>query len=285
VDATAHQIAEAVRKAIEAGDVDIDRVLGIGMAVPGHVRPRDGVVLYSPNFADGWRNVQLARPVSDETGLPTFIGNDANLAALGEYKYGAGQDFRHLVMFTLGTGIGGGVVIDGRLLTGSAGGAGELGHVIIAASEGARAGNSRFGSLEGLAQASAIVERAHRKIATGCKTLLNANDAFDWQALTPKAIADAAAAGDEVAIETMEETGYYVGLGVASCINIFNPEVFVIGGGIAQAGDLLMEPIRRTARANAFGSLYGFCRIVVAELGDNAGIMGGAALVQHEMSG
>ncbi|MDR3709851.1 MAG: ROK family protein [Capsulimonadaceae bacterium] len=280
---TAQQIAEAVKQAISNGEVDADNVLGIGMAVPGHIHPKEGEVLWAPNFKDQWRGVPLAKMVSELTDdSKVYLGNDANLAAFGEYQYGAGRGSRHLVMFTLGTGIGGGIIIDGNLLTGSDGGAGELGHIFIAGGcADARGGLAMFGTLEGMAQRDAITERAARKVAAGRKTLL-AEGVFDRHLLTPKAVGDAAAKGDPLALEVMEETGYYIGLGVASCINIFNPEVFVIGGGIAQAGKVLFDPIIRTAQANAISTLYARCRIVEAELGDNAGIMGGAALVSHE---
>ncbi|HEY3331197.1 MAG TPA: ROK family protein [Capsulimonadaceae bacterium] len=283
VQATAAQVAEAVRQAIENGEVDKADVDGIGMAVPGHIHGHEGKVLWAPNFKDQWRNVFFAKPVSELTELPVYLGNDANLAALGEYQYGAGRGCRHLVMFTLGTGIGGGIIVDGHLLTGSDGGAGELGHIFIAASDSARGGNAMYGTLEGLAQRDAIIERAARKVASGRKTIL-ADGVFDRHKLTPKAVSDAAEKGDAAAIEVLEETGHYIGLGVASCINIFNPEVFVIGGGIAQAGATLFDPIIRTAKVNAVPTMYAKCRIVPAELGDNAGIMGGAALVTHETS-
>lgn len=141
-----------------------------------------------------------------------------------------------------------------------------------------------FGTLEGMAQRDAITERAARKVAMGRRTLLT-QGGFNRHNVTPKEICDAAAQGDSLAIEVLEETGHYIGLGVASCVNIFNPEVFVIGGGIAQAGSLLLDPIIRTAEANAVATLYAKCRIVIAELGDNAGIIGGAALVGHELAG
>jgi glucokinase len=282
VDATARQVVEAVMQAIANGEINKDAVRGIGMAVPGHVHADDGQVLWAPNFKDQWRSVQVSKPVADGTGLPVFLGNDANLAALGEYQYGAGKGYKHLVLFTLGTGVGGGVIIDGNLLTGCDGGAGELGHIIVAAGENARGGNTVFGSIEGLAQRDAITDRAARKIAMGRKSIL-VGDSYERHSLTPKAISDAALKGDQVAIDVLEETGYYIGLGVASCINIFNPEIFVIGGGIAQAGNLLFDSIRRTTKANSIVTLYEKCKIVGAELGDNAGIMGGAALVSHEL--
>lgn len=282
---TAQQAADAVKQALDEGKIALDKIRGIGMAVPGHIHPKEGEVLWAPNFKDQWRGVPLGKMVSDLLGgARLFLGNDANLAALGEYKYGAGRGSKHLVMFTLGTGIGGGIIIEGKLLTGSDGGAGELGHMFVAAgSDSARGGLSMFGTLEGMAQRDAITERAARKIATGRKTLLVQHGGFDRHRLTPKAIYDAAMQGDALSLEVFDEAGYYIGLGVASCINIFNPEIFVIGGGIAQAGDVLFDPIIRTAEANAIGTLFSKCRIVMAELGDNAGIMGGAALIAHEL--
>jgi glucokinase len=283
-DLTAAQIAYAVDKAISEAGVDRSVVRGVGLAVPGHIRPSAGMVLWAPNFYEQWRGVPLARLVSDQVKLPVYLGNDANLAALGESTYGIGRGTRHLVLLTLGTGVGGGVIIDGRMLLGHDGGAAELGHMLIAAGENARGGNAAYGSLEGLVQRDAIIERASRKLSLGRDSLLAQGPTFVRADLTPKAIADAALAGDAVAIETLDEVGHYVGLGVASCINIFNPEIVVIGGGIAQAGDLLMAPIIRSAKVNAVVTLFATCRIVLGGLGDNAGIMGAAALIEHEMS-
>jgi len=225
----------------------------------------------------------LARLVSDHVKLPVYLGNDANLAGLGELTYGIGRGSRHLVILTLGTGVGGGVIIDGRMLLGHDGGAAELGHMLVAACENARGGNAAYGSLEGMVQRDAIVERAARKLALGRDSLLAQGPTFVRADLTPKAISDAALAGDVVAIETLQEIGHYVGLGVANCINIFNPEIVVIGGGIAQAGDLLMAPIIRSAKVNSVVTLFATCRIVLGGLGDNAGIMGAAALIEHEL--
>jgi glucokinase len=154
----------------------------------------------------------------------------------------------------------------------------------VAASEGARGGNAAYGSLEGLAQRDAICERAARKLALGRKSLLSDGPAFSRLDLTPKSISDAALLHDEVAMETLEEVGHFIGLGVATCISVFNPQIVVIGGGIAQAGDLLMAPITRTAKVNSIPTLYSTCKIVTAALGDNAGIMGAGALIGHEMN-
>lgn len=282
-DKTAGQIARAVRAALEHAGVDSDAVVGVGIAVPGHVHAREGVVLWGPNFKDQWQDVPIARLVQDALGLPVQIGNDANLAALGEFAFGAGRAVRHLAMVTLGTGIGGGIIIDGKVLEGADGGAGEIGHMIV--NPGGRGGNSAYGSVEGETGRDAIIERAARKIQEGFPTSLGERVNFNRFLLTPAMIAEEAQKGDAVALEVFEETGYYVGLCVANLINVFNSEMVVIGGGIAQAGEIILEPIRRTARACAVPSLVRSCSIVPAELGDNAGIFGGIAQVLQGRGG
>ena len=281
VTATAGQIATAARTALNQGNIDPDRVVGCGIAVPGVIKGKEGIVSYAPNFKDQWRGVQIAGPVQLSLGVPVQIGNDANLAAFGEFRFGSGRGVRDLVMLTLGTGVGGGIIIDGKLIEGATGGAGEIGHMIVNA--GGRGGNSSFGSLEGECQRDAIIERAARKIQQGRKTVLGERTDYDRFALTPALIATAAAEGDDVAVEVFEETGYYLGIAVASLINILNPEMIVIGGGIAQAGEILLDSIRRTSNANALRTLARTCQIVPAQLGDNAGIFGGAALALAEI--
>lgn len=282
VHATAEQIAQAAKTAIAEAGIRSDQVLGVGIAVPGHVKSREGLVMWAPNFRDQWRGVQIVQPVRDRIGLPTVIGNDANLATLGEFTFGAGRHVRHFAMITLGTGVGGGIIVDGKLVEGADGGAGEVGHIVV--NPGGRGGNTAFGSVEGEAQRDAIIERAERKIQQGRKTKLSELADWDRFHLTPAIIAKAANEGDAVAIEVFEETGYYVGLCVANMINLLNPEMIVIGGGIAQAGELIMDPIRRAAYGCAVRSLSRSCKVVSADLGDNAGIFGGVALVLSEVS-
>lgn len=282
-DRTVAQIARSVDDAIAASGVGKDAIGGLGIGVPGHIDPAGKTVLWAPNFYEEglpYREVPLADRVAAATGLPVLMGNDANVAALGEFRFGAGRAIRTMVMVTLGTGIGGGIILDGKLWTGATGGAGEIGHIIIAA--GARGGAAAFGSLESMGQIAAIVERAARKISQGRKTSLADRD---WHLLTPKDIADAALAGDAVALETFEETGYYIGIGIASMINLLNPEMVTVGGGVAGAGDLIMDPIRRSAMANGIRTMVESCPIVLAELGDDAGIYGGASLILDALEG
>ena len=280
---TAMQIATAARTALDRAGAEDAQVLGVGVAVPGHVKAKEGVVKWAPNFKDQWKDVPIAALIERHLGLPVQIGNDANLAALGEFRFGAGRAVRHMVMVTLGTGIGGGIIVDGRLLDGADGGAGEIGHMVI--NPGGRGGNSAFGSVEGETQRDAIVERAARKIQEGYETSLGERVDFDRFALTPAIIAEEAQKGDAIALEVFEETGYYLGLCVTNLINLLNPEMVVVGGGIAQAGDIILDPIRRTVTATAIRSLVKSCRIVPAELGDNAGIFGGAAIILQTLAG
>lgn len=292
VQLTVARIAEAARNAAKDAGVPMDQVGAIGIAVPGHIDVPNGMIRWAPNFGAfeddrfvPYKNVPLRTLVEQELGTAMVMDNDANVAALGEYRYGAGRGTRHLVMFTLGTGIGGGVIVDGEVLRGATGGAAEIGHIIVAAGVFSSY-NGAHGRLETLAGRDAICERAALKMESGRDTLLwkyvDTTDALQ-QILTPKIIDDAATAGDRLAIEILEETGFYVGLGIASMINVFNPEVVVIGGKISQS-EVLFNTALRAAKANAIGSLFADARIVRAELGDNAGIMGAAELAWREVN-
>jgi len=280
-EVTVGQIVSAVRLAAEKSPVDISQCSGVGMGVPGTIRATEGLVMWSPNFKD-WNGVPLGPRMREELDLPVFMGNDANVAALGEYTFGAGKGSKCMVMFTLGTGIGSGLIMNGRNWDGVSGTAPEMGHQIILA-DGPRCSCGRYGCLEALARRDAICDRAARKAHLGRHTSLIEKSGHDLRYLTPAMIAEAAADGDQVSIETMEETGYYIGIGVANAINILNPDKVVVGGGIAQAGELLFGPIRRTVEVNALYEPLQVCEIVPAMLGDDAGVLGGAALAFQQL--
>ncbi len=281
LDITIGQIVAAVKAAIELSGVPPSDIAGVGMGVPGTIRSAEGIVLWSPNFKD-WDGVQLLAPIVELIGLPVFMGNDANVAAFGEYTFGAGRGAKCMVMFTLGTGIGSGLIMDGRIYTGVSEAAPELGHHIILAG-GPRCGCGRFGCLEALAKRDAICDRATRKASLGTYTSLWELAGHDLVNLTPAMIAEAAAGGDAVATDTLDETGYYIGIGVANAINILSPDRVIIGGGIAQAGDLLFDPIRRSVAIHALAVPLQACEILPAALGDDAGVLGAAAIVPRKM--
>ncbi len=285
-----NSLVETVRKAVADAGIKMTDIGGIGSAVPGHIDAKTGVIHWSPNFGevvDGQMRIFLetpyCEPISNELGVPSFAGNDANIAALGEFEYGAGKDTQDMVMFTLGTGIGGGVISGGKLVTGSTGGAVEIGHHVIVAN-GDQCGCGTFGCMEAYCGTAAILERAMRKIESNRQTLLFDMLQGDKTTLTPKMIDDAAKLGDAVSLEVFEETGYYLGIGIGNAVNLFNPAVVVIGGGIRKATGLL-DAAERSMRRHTIHSLAHTCRIAEAQLGEDAGVMGAAALAWRKLDG
>jgi glucokinase len=273
--ATLEQVVEACREVMREGGVGTAEVLGVGIGLPGIMDARSGVCFWSPNFPH-WKDVPIGPRVGEALGLPAFILNDARCAALGELLFGAARGVRNMVMITLGTGIGGAFVVDGRLLLGPNGSIGEVGHHTVDPA-GPLCGCGNYGCWEALCARDAFVERAERKLQSGRPSRLAGR--APRGKLTPGLIAGAAADGDALAVEVLEETGFYIGVGVANLINMLNPERFVIGGGIAQAGELLLGPVRRTVDRRAVPLQRGTAEIVPALLGDSAGVMGAAALV------
>ena len=264
------------------------REIGIGLGSPGLIIAETGVVHFSPNFP-GWRdiplvtyvNAELAKLQSPQTHKkykPILQGmdNDVNAMTLGELHHGAGVGYNNLVALTLGTGVGGGVVIDGEVYHGSQNTAGELGHTVVEP-DGRYCGCGNQGCLEAYAGAKNIVERFQEKMATGRSTTL-ATATNAGTTLTPRMIAEAAQAGDELAIEIFAETGRYIGIALTSIAHILNPQIVIIGGGIADAGEkLLFEPLRAELSKRVM-DIPGQMKIVKARLGNDAGIVGAAML-------
>ncbi len=286
-------IGQAVRDACKNAGVSLNEIGAVGVAVPGHIDVPAGMVRWAPNFGENvngsyvpYKNIPLRQMVEQELGIRMVMDNDANVAALGEFRYGAGRGARHLVMFTLGTGVGGGIIIDGEVLRGATGGAAEVGHIIIADGKGSSP-NGPHGRLETLTGRDAIVERATLKMESGRDTILwqyvTGPEALQ-QFITPALLDEAAEQGDALARETLEEIGHLVGLGIASMVNVFNPEVVVMGGKISQSNTLYNTALR-TTKASAIGSILASARIVRAELGDDAGIMGASELAWRELKG
>ncbi|MHB1001519.1 MAG: ROK family protein [Armatimonadota bacterium] len=281
-EVTISQIIQSIKDAVKDAGIKESDICGIGMGVPGRHNSKQGIVMWSPNFRNMWKEVQVLAPIKEEFHVPVFMGNDANVAALGEFQFGAARDVNSMVMMTLGTGIGGGIILNGKLWLGANEAGGEVGQQIVNPN-GMQCGCGNFGDLEGEARRDSIVERAIRKIFMGRKTILSDMVPPKYYDLTPALIAEAASKGDQVATEVMEETGYFVGIGISNLISILNPDMVVIGGGISQAGPVLWDPIMRTINANALTEALEVCKVVPAELGDDAGIMGGVVLVLQEL--
>lgn len=290
-DATQPSSSSSVKASESEGDAF---EIGVGLGSPGLIIAETGVVHFSPNFP-GWTDIPLATYVNTELSKlhssrddaarnineqykPVLRGmdNDVNAMTLGELHHGAGVGYKNLVALTLGTGVGGGVVINGAVYHGSMNTAGELGHTVVEPN-GRYCGCGNQGCLEAYAGAMNIVERIQEKIVAGRSTTLTAatkNDA----SLTPRMIAEAAQAGDELAIEIFAETGRYIGIALTSIAHILNPQIAIIGGGIAEAGEsLLFEPIRAEFSKRAM-DIPAQMKIVKAYLGNDAGIVGAAML-------
>jgi len=272
------QVISTIYDAIQDGGARLDQVAGVGMGIPGIMDPDTGHVFWSPNFPTWSDDEPVGAQVEEQLGLATFIVNDARCAALGELHFGAGRGVRQMVMITLGTGIGGAIVYDGKLLLGPQGSIGEIGHQTIWP-DGPRCGCGNFGCMEALCGIGAILDRCRRKLQAGRPSKLIDMCGGNLDAITPRMIDEAADEGDALAREVMDETGMWIGIGMANVINMFAPEVFVVGGGVAQAGDTILDPIIRTVKARAVARQCARCRIVPAQLGDNAGVMGAIQLV------
>lgn len=265
-------IAEAVKKKAEEKGVAAEQILGIGIGVPGPVTA-DGVVHQCPNL--GWGMFSVAEELSKLTGVSNVkVGNDANVAALGEMWRGGGKGSKNIVMITLGTGVGGGVVLDGKILTGTRGAAGELGHLCVNYEEPDTCGCGKRGCLEQYASATGIVKEAKRLLAKDTRdTVLRKREN-----LSAKNIFDAAKAGDEVAMELVEQLGFYLGMASSYVAQIVDPEVFVIGGGVSRAGEILLDVIGKNYDKNVMDALKNK-EFRLAELGNDAGIYGAVKMV------
>ncbi|MFZ3172139.1 MAG: ROK family protein [Carboxydocellales bacterium] len=269
--AIVERIAIMARSLLEEADLTVPELLGLGIGVPGNHDFATGTVLHSPNL--NWHNVPVKAML--ESLLPTriFLDNDANAAALGELWQGAGQGVRHMVMITVGTGIGGGLILNGSVYRGASGSAGEIGHTILMEG-GPRCNCGVKGHLEALTSAPWMVRRLRVALAQGEQSSLA--DLVDLEAHD---IFQAAQAGDPLARQVVADTAKYLGMGLANLVNILNPELIIIGGGVSAAGSLLLDPVREHIQQLALEVPAAKVRVVIAKLGNDAGCYGAAALV------
>lgn len=268
-------IAESINAKLKEKMIATSDVKGIGVGVPGPVL-EDGTVQKCVNL--GWGVMNVGKVLEKLTGFPVKAGNDANVAALGEMWQGGGKGSRNVVMVTLGTGVGGGIIVGGRIVSGNDGAAGEIGHIPVSDNETQCCGCGKKGCLEQYASATGIVRmmRNYLKEHEDEKTILTGKEA-----ITAKDIFDAAKLGDAVAVKMVENTGLILGKALATIACVTNPEVFVIGGGVSKAGDILIESIKKNYEKYAFHAARKtkFC---VAELGNLAGIFGSVKLILED---
>jgi glucokinase len=272
-DAVVDRIVELVRRSIAQSPGK--EIAGVGIGSPGPLDTKTGVVILTPNL--GWYNMPLRDRVAKGVGLPAELDNDANCAVFGEWWRGAARGAEHVVGLTIGTGIGGGIVLGGDIYHGASDMAGEVGHMTID-STGRRCKCGNYGCLEAYASGPQIAARAVEGIESGADTALPRYVGGDLSKVTAQVVYEAAHDGDEFADEVVRDTAKFLGAGVASILNIFNPQVVVICGGVTLAGDKLFVPLRSEVKRRAFKPAVDACRIVPGELTGTAGVWGAAAV-------
>ena len=273
------RLADAAQEVREAAQKDC---IALGIGVPGPVKHQEGVCVYAPNL-DGWKNLPVAPPLREKLKIPVFILNDANAATLAEARFGAGRGARSMLMLTLGTGIGSGLIIDHQLYIGATERGAEVGHTTVDFdSKRGTAGN--IGTLESVCGRDAIVWRALRQLSNGHKSIMQDKCVGDLTTLTPRLIAQAAKEGDEAALHVWEETAVYLAVGLINVVFTVDVQRVVLGGGIAQAGEVLFDPLRRAVTARTSRLTFDVSQIVPAELGPQAGLIGAAQWARERLS-
>jgi glucokinase len=279
-DAVVARIVKLARAAMaEARGKDI---VGAGIGSPGPLNTQTGVVILTPNL--GWVNMPLRDRIADALKLPATLDNDANCAIFGEWWRGAAQGVDHVVGLTIGTGVGGGIVLGGEIYHGASDVAGEIGHMTIEAN-GRRCKCGNDGCLEAYASGPAIAARAVEGIESGAETALPQYVAGDLSRITAQVVYEAAHDGDAYALETVRDTAKLLGAGVANIVNIFNPGVVVICGGVTLAGEKLFGPLRSEVQRRAFKPAWEVCRILPGTLTGTAGVYGAAAVFMQRTWG
>lgn len=273
LDYTLGRIKEYIHKVMPE---DTSQVRGIGFSAPGPLNPMTGVIVAPPNL-HGWHNVPLADIINEEFGVPVYVGNDANVAALAEATKGVAQGYRHVVYLTISTGIGGGMIIDGLMLLGKEGLGAEAGHIPIIVEDG------KVSSFELEAAGPRIALQVRRRIEAGEQSLAKDLADGDVSKIDAKIVGQAAVQGDKVAIEQLAYAGRIVGLGIVTMLHLFNPEIVVIGGGVSKTGKLLFDPMWTAIREAVIDDSYiEHLKLEYAALGDDVALVGAAALVATE---
>ncbi|MEO3947700.1 ROK family glucokinase [Gorillibacterium sp. CAU 1737] len=271
-DEVMERIAQYIRLLVEESPFKWEDVAGIGAGLAGFLDIPEGIVRFSPNLK--WHDVPVKKILEQKLDKPVTIDNDANVAALGEAWSGAGAGISNVVCYTLGTGVGGGIIIGGKIYQGFAGMAGELGHMsVVPDLEAIQCGCGQMGCLETVSSATGIVRMARDAVQRGDKTSLAM-----IQNITAKDVFDAAKVGDEVALRIVNRAAYYIGRSMAAIAVVLNPQRFIVGGGVSKAGEILFQPIREIFRKYTPLQVQENVDIVPATLGNDAGIVGAAGL-------
>jgi len=274
-EAVIQAMLSSMKRAIDQAAIKAAELEAICIGAPGLSNPETGVIFTSPHLP-GWKDVPLRESIEGKMGVKTLLINDANAAALGEMYFGVARGARNFIYITISTGIGGGIVIDGQIYAGSTGTAGEIGHMTID-SNGPKCNCGNTGCWETLASGTALAREARKRIKSGAETSIVDYAGGDIDKVNAEAVHKAARRGDALAKELIVQTGYYIGVGLASLINIFNPELIIIGGGLSSIGDMLLEPAYKVAEERAYRVAFDSVRFARPALGRNSGVIGAAA--------
>ncbi|MGI5917112.1 MAG: ROK family protein [Anaerolineae bacterium] len=283
--AVTERIITAIDKALKKAGLSRADIAGVGVGVPGPTHPQTGIVVRCPNMGESWDQFPLARHLSEQLDLPVTIDNDVNVGAIGEHTYGAGRGTQDMVALFVGTGLGGGLILNGRLHSGFRDSAGEIGHMVILA-DGPRCGCGGRGHAEALASRTAIERDIRAAIASGRESIVSRLLEESGRTIISAGIIGAAYdAGDQVTVEVVSRAQYYLGLLIASCVNLLDPEAVVVGGGVLERmGDAYLQPVRGIARQQYVNAENADrVRIVAASLGDYSGVMGAAVLARQRL--
>jgi glucokinase len=282
VDRIVQMVEDVIAVTIAETGAKREDFLGVGIGSPGPLDREKGIVIVTPNL--GWRDFPLRDRVASRVGLPCSLDNDANCATLGEWWIGAAKGARHVIGMTIGTGIGGGLILDGKLFHGASDVAGEIGHTTID-STGRRCKCGNYGCLEAYASGPAIADRAREAMIGWDGSMLEQMVNGQLDRITAATVYEASKRGDDVARDVVRETARYLGAGIANLLNIFNPDVVVIAGGVTQAGDALFVPLRAEVKRRAFRPAVESCRIVPGSLPGSAGVVGAVATFKAQHLG
>lgn len=276
-----NRIADCIQMVIHGSNVSRDSIQAVGIGAPGPLDPETGVVIVAPNL--GWENVPLQSELEQRIDIPTYVDNDVNVGTLGEHTYGAGQGIENIVGIFVGTGIGGGIIMNGKLFHGASKTAGEVGHIIVKEG-GPKCGCGNRGCLEALASRTAMAKSFKKAIKKGKKSVVTKLTDGDLNSIRSGVLAKAVDAKDKLTKKILNRTTKYLGVGIGSIVNFLNPEMIILGGGVVEAlEDSFVDNIRNAAKKYALPGTLDGVQIVKAQLGDNAGVLGAAALARQRI--
>ena len=269
------RIFDSISMVLEASEINEEDVRAIGIGAPGPLDSEKGIIITTPNLP--FKNYNLVKPIEERFGIKTYLDNDANAAAIGEYTFGAGKGTKNLIYITVSTGVGGGAILNGRPYRGNTSNALEVGHMTIEPFSKHQCNCGKYGDVESLSSGTAIAKRAKEAVEEGRETSFK-----DIENITSYEVHQAYLEGDKVAIEILDTALEYMGIAIANLIVNFDPEMIVIGGGVTKIGDLFFEKVKESAKKRSFDFMFNSTKIVPSKLGQESGVIGALALAMIE---